>query len=302
MQRVVISILNYNNTRDTIECLDSIMNLNLKDLELTTYVLDNGSKKRLEVDPSKYLKINLTVLVSETNTGFTGGHNLVYQNALKKPFDYFMILNNDCILEKESLGKLISKLNGDTGAVVPKIYFTKGHEYHKNRYKKDDLGKVVWYAGGKIDWRNVVSKHFGLDEVDEGQFDEEKKVTFATGACVAFRKEVIEKVGFFDDSFFLYYEDADLSVRINKNGYDILYVPEAIVWHNNAGSSGSGSNLHDYYLTRNKLVFGMKHASLKMKAFLTKEAFIILLTGRNWQKRGVRDFYLHRLGKGSYHE
>ncbi len=300
MRRVVISILNYNNSRDTVECLDSILRQNLTGLELTTYVLDNGSQEIFEVDTSKYLKINLTVISSRKNTGFTGGHNLVYREA-EKPFDYFMILNNDCVLDKESLGKLIAHMHGNVGAVVPKIYFTKGHEYHKNRYKKDDLGKIIWYAGGEIDWKNIVSKHFGLDEVDKGQFDEEKNITFATGACVVFKNEVIKKVGFFDNRFFLYYEDADLSVRINKNGYGMLYVPEAVVWHNNAGSSGSGSSLHDYYLTRNKLIFGMKHASLRMKAFLTKEAVLLLLSGRKWQKRGVADFYLRRFGKGSYH-
>jgi GT2 family glycosyltransferase len=195
---------------------------------------------------------------------------------------------------------MISSFKSGAGGVVPKIYFTKGHEYHKDRYKKDDLGKVIWYAGGTIDWDNVTSKHLGLDEVDKGQFDEEGKITFATGACFLVKKEVIEKIGLFNENYFLYYEDADLSMRIRKEGYDILYTPKAIVWHSNAASSGSGSNLHDYYLTRNKLVFGMKYAPLKMKAFLLKEAFKILSSGREWQKKGVRDYFVKKLGKGSY--
>lgn len=301
MQKIVISILHYNNNQDTINCLKSLMNLELSGLEIETYVLDNGSKEGLTLNVSDFSKINLSVLHNPKNSGFTGGHNLIYEKVQDKKFDFFLLLNNDSIIEPHCLIKMTKKMENErVGAVVPKIYFTKGMEFHKNKYKEEELGRVFWYAGGYVDWKNVQSKHRGVDEVDKGQYDVSSEIDFATGACLLLKKEVIKKIQLFDERYFLYFEDADLSQRILKAGYKILYEPEAILWHNNAGSSGSGSALHDYYLTRNRMLFGMKHASLKMKAHLVRESIKLLSSGRQWQKKGVLDFYIQKFGAGSF--
>ena len=81
----------------------------------------------------------------------------------------------------------------------------------------------------------------------------------------------------------------------------ILYNPKAILWHKNAGSvGGSGSSLQDYYITRNRMVFGIKYAPLRSKISLIRESLRLLLIGRAWQKRGIADFYLGRFGKGTF--
>src|SRR3989344_360711 len=108
-------------------------------------------------------------------------------------------------------------------------------------------------------------------------------------------------VGMFDDKYFLYYEDADLSMRIKKKGFKIVYVPSSIIWHKNAGSAGgSGSMLQDYYITRNRLLFGFRYAPFRSKLALFRESLSLLFRGRQWQKCGVIDFYLGKLGRGSY--
>lgn len=299
--KVVISILHFNNDKDTIDCLNSILEQDLPSIEIKTYVLDNGSEKTFEVDVDKYKKIGLVVSRSRINTGFTGGHNLIYEKVQDYEFDYFLILNNDSMLEKDAISELVKSIHKEKiGAVVPKIYFTKGREFHKDRYRQSETGRVLWYAGGAIDWNNVMSRHIGVDEVDAGQFDREGEIDFATGACLLMKKEMLKKIGLFDEKYFLYYEDADLSVRMIKSGYKILYQPRAILWHNNAGSSASGSALHDYYLTRNRMIFGMKYAPLRVKVHLIKESLGFLIDGRKWQKIGVKDYFLKKFGKGSY--
>lgn len=302
MQKVVISILHYGNATDTKSCLDSLLLLNLDRISLITYVLDNGSSEPLDLDIQLYSKIGLTLLRNNINAGFTGGHNLVYEKVQDKKFDYFLLLNNDCILHKDCIFQLVKTGDKDekTGGVVPKIYFTKGYEYHKEKYTEREKGKVIWYAGGYIDWNHVQSKHKGVDEVDNGQYDEEMEVDFGTGACLLLKKQFIENEGLFDEKFFLYFEDADLSCKLNGKGYSIIYQPRAVVWHNNAGSSGSGSGLHDYYLTRNRMLFGMRYAPPRTKAHLIKESLRLLLNGRYWQRIGIRDFYLCKFGQGSY--
>ena len=80
-----------------------------------------------------------------------------------------------------------------------------------------------------------------------------------------------------------------------------MYQPKTMLWHKNAGSAGgSGSSLQDYYITRNRLMFGLKYASFKTKLALLKESARLLITGRHWQKKGISDFYLRRFGQGSY--
>lgn len=302
MQRAAVFILHYGKTSETITCINSLLNLNLSGIELSTFVLDNSSHEKLEIEVNKYSKIDLSLLHNKYNAGFTGGHNLIYEKVQDSDFQYFLLLNNDCILEKECIVNLLEAAEKDEkiGGVVPKIYFTKGREFHKDRYSEKQKGKVLWYAGGIVDWENVQSKHIGVDEVDKGQFEDKKEVDFATGACFLLKAEVIRKIGLFDEKYFLYFEDADLSQRIIRRGFKLIYQPKAVVWHNNAGSSGSGSELHDYYLTRNRMLFGMKYAPLRIKLHLLKESLRLLTTGRKWQRIGIRDYYIRKFGKGSY--
>src|SRR3989304_3264732 len=75
-------------------------------------------------------------------------------------------------IEKIVVFKNIFKRSQVDGIVSPKIYFAPGFEFHKDKYPKTDLGKVIWYAGGRIDWSNIIGMHVGVDEVDIGQFNE----------------------------------------------------------------------------------------------------------------------------------
>jgi GT2 family glycosyltransferase len=139
--------------------------------------------------------------------------------------------------------------------------------------------------------------------VDKGQYEKVEQTDFASGCCEMIKREVLEKVGVFDERYFLYYEDNDLSQRAKKQGFKVFYQPKAILWHLNAGSTGgSGSILQDYYITRNRLLFGFKFASPRAKIALVRESLKLIFAGRPWQKKGALDFYLRRFGKGSYHE
>ena len=159
----------------------------------------------------------------------------------------------------------------------------------------------MWYAGGIFDKQNVLASHRGVDEVDLGQFDLQIETDFATGCAMLISRKVLEKVGLFDENYFLYLEDLDLSERIKKAGYKIIFEPSSVIWHYNAGSTeGSGSRIHDYFITRNRLYFGFKYSSLRAKLALGRESIKILTAGRQWQKKGVLDFFLGRMNKGSF--
>lgn len=302
MKSVYLIILDYNGHENTIQCLKSLKKAHQNNFDLHVLVIDNFPENPINIDTNDYADLKLEVIFNKENLGYAGGNNVGINYALKNNADYISILNNDTLVDPNFLSELVkqSEEKGD-GIFVPKIYFAKGFEFHKDRYSEKDLGKVIWYGGGKIDWENVYGSHKNVDEVDNGQFNQIEFTDFATGCCFLISKKIIEKIRGFDEDYFLYYEDIDLSMKVKKLGFKIYFVPSSIVWHKNAGSSGgSGSVLQDYYITRNRLIFGMRFAPLRAKLALIRESIKILSTGRKWQRKGILDFYFHRLGKGSF--
>lgn len=289
--KIVLQILNFNGLKDTLECLESTKNLNIKNFSVLTVVVDNastdGSQEKLRT-----IK-DIKLLENNKNLGYSGGNNIGIQYAISSGADYICILNNDVKVDKNLLVNFISSANKDI--LSPKIYFYPGQEFHKTWYKKQDIGKVFWYAGGYIDWDNVIGSHRGVDEVDSGQFDSESSIDYATGACIFAKTEVFKKVGLFDEKYFLYLEDMDFSVRAKKAGYKITYQPSAVLWHKNASSSGgSGSKLQDYYITRNRLLFAFKYAKAKTKLAVLRQ--IIGQCSNPAKRRALLDFLTLRFG------
>ena len=139
-----------------------------------------------------------------------------------------------------------------------------------------------------------------MDQVDTGQFDQSKKVELANFACVLIKRKVFQAIGLLDESYFLYWEDGDFSQRAKRAGFKLIYQPKAKIWHLSSGSSGSGSKLHDYYLSRNRLKFGYQYASLRTKLALLKESLKKIFAARPGEKRGIIDYYLGRKGKGHF--
>lgn len=301
MTKISAVILNFNGVDNSIECVNSLMKNKGEELDVSIVLVDNASKDGSVDRLQKEFGKKITIIENNKNLGFTGGSNEGMRYAISSDSDFVLLLNNDTIVDHDLIKNLILAASDEAvGGVVPKIYFAKGFEFH-DKYKKEDLGKVLWYAGGEMDWQNLIGKNVGVDEVDRGQFDIKQETELATGCCFLIKKSVLQKVGIFDDKFFLYYEDADLSERIKKAGYKIIYEPRAFLWHKNAQSSGgSGSGLQDYYITRNRLLFGGRYAPLRTKMALTRESLKIFVSGRPWQKKGVVDYYLKRFGRGSF--
>jgi GT2 family glycosyltransferase len=302
--KIFIVVLNWNQPKLTVECVESLEKLKIDNKDkLEVIIVDNGSSDNSleELRKLRSKKFKIEVLAAIANLGFAGGNNFGMKYALSHGADYIMILNNDTLVHQNLLNNLLNEITKDdkTGIVSPKIYFAKGFEFHK-KYKKNELGKVIWYAGGKIDWNNVYGINIGVDEVDKGQFEKIKEIDFATGACLLIKANTVKQVGMFDEKYFMYLEDADLSQRIKKRGWKIIYVPTAVLWHKVAQSSGIGSDLNDYFISRNRLLFASKYSKLRTKLALIKESIRLFIFGRHWQAVGIRDFYLKKFSKGSW--
>lgn len=220
-----------------------------------------------------HTKLPLTIIEGE-NRGYAHGINLGLKMAQEKGIDMYAVMNNDIYFQKDFIKTVKESVEQHPTSIIgAKIYYAKGYEFHKNRYKKTDLGNVLWYAGGQIDWSHALTTHFGVDEIDTHQYDSFLMTDFITGCFMAFDREVIARVGLWDESYFLYYEDADYCIRAKRHDINLYYDPSVILWHKNAQSTGgSGSELHQKFQVANRLKFGLKYAPLRTKLHLLKNS------------------------------
>jgi hypothetical protein len=220
MPKVFIIILNWNGSRDTIDCLKSLEKLNYSPFEIV--VVDNASTddsaKNIK-EGIKDLKNKILFIENEKNFGFSGGNNVGVDYALKNGTDYILFLNSDTTVDPEFLKILVSAGEADkeAGVLAPKIYFF-------------DDPKIIWFGGGSFNWV------FGSNHIDFGKRDAEndekiRKTQFITGCAMLVKLNVFKKIGTLDEKFFLYYEDTDYSLRARKYGFSCVFVPSAKVWH-----------------------------------------------------------------------
>ncbi|TRZ50725.1 glycosyltransferase family 2 protein [bacterium] len=292
--------INFHSDDDT---LDVVKQLSENALPLgvssTVYVVDNDRSEELKEKLAKYPQA--VYVESPGNVGFATGNNLGLKQALKDEADIIVLINNDTLVPEDlTLNILASPIvEKSTGVVGGLIYFAKGFEF-ENKYKNDELGKIIWYAGGEYDWDNVYAKHIGVNEVDKGQFNGQRETDFITGCLFITKAAVLNTVGLFDERYYLYFEDSDLGMRIRKAGYKLIFDSNIKLAHKVAQSSGIGSPLNDYFITRNRLLFGMDYARTGTKLALLKEAVKKLIIGTKAQKQAVRDFFMRKLGGGSW--
>lgn len=292
--------VNYHSDQDTLDLIEQLDKCEIpKGNTLVLYVVDNDKSADLKKKLSKY-KFAI-YLDSPGNIGFAGGNNIGLKRCLDDGIDIIVMINNDTLVPQDLIQKIVSSPITDEkiGVVGGLIYFAKGFEYGEG-YKEADRGKVIWYAGGQYDWANTYASHVGVDEVDNGQYRDVRETDFITGCLFITRSDVLKKVGLFDERYCLYYEDSDLGMRISKAGYKKIFDPNIKIWHKVAQSSGIGSPLNDYFLTRNRLLFGTTYSSYRTIFALYREAFRKLFSGTPAQKIAIQDFFTRKFGWGSF--
>lgn len=268
-KKIAFCTVNYKQYKITQEFLDCFERQTDHDFHI--YVADYSPKK----DKKKISKRNYLTIIDGANKGYGAGINLGLKQAIKDGTTQFVVINNDVEFKKDFVAKCRKALDANAGGLQGgKIYYAIGYEYHKERYSKYDLGHVLWYAGGKIDWKNVYVSHRGVDEVDKKQYDKLEKTDFITGCLMLLNKSVVDKVGFFDESYFMYYEDADYCLRAQKSEIKLTYNPSVMIWHKNGQSTeGSGSDFQVKFIEKNRFIFGLKYAPWRTKFHLILNKF-----------------------------
>ena len=231
-----IVTVNYNGYRDTCELIDSIP---FED-NLEVIVVDNGSRE----DEASMLQTrypHIKAIRSDQNLGFAGGNNLGIKAAKGQ---YLFLINNDTVFKEFNLQVLIKRLESSPkiGMVCPKIRFAWDNH-------------PIQFAGyTPLSPITVRNKAIGFGQEDKGQYDTARQTPYAHGAAMMLKREVIDKVGLMPECYFLYYEELDWSMIINRAGYEIWYEPASTIYHKESQSTGQNSPLRTYYITRNRLL------------------------------------------------
>jgi len=235
---VSVVLVNYKGAPDTITALQGVADLDYPAGQVQAIVVDNASGDG-SAQAIRAAVPTAVVIESTTNSGFAGGCNLGVAHARG---EYVAFLNNDARPHPAWLSAAVEVLAAepDVACVASKVL--------------DWEGQTVDYVNGALTWFGMGYKlEVGLH--DTGQFDRAKDVLFATGSAMIMRRSVFEKVGGFDERFFMFYEDVDLGWRLNLLGYRVRYEPTSVAYHrHHASMARYGAYRETYLHERNALI------------------------------------------------
>jgi GT2 family glycosyltransferase len=282
--KLSIITINYNGSENTLELIKSLKNQTDKDFEVI--VIDNASE---EADFSALGESggnNIFIIRNRENLGFSGGNNVGIKKAFETGSEWVILLNNDTWVKNDfiaCLKPILSVREGIIGLAV------------------DESGKTV--NMGILEWLRPTLEH------TYSQSDESRG-RYINGAAMAISKGAFQKLGGFDEKYFLYFEDTDYSVRAKKAGINVSFLEEPEVHHLiSATTKKLGSPMLLRYHYRNALYFNRKNGPFHIKLFvwfwsfwiIKKQIFKIMFRYKVEESHailnGVFDFYKDRMGK-----
>lgn len=223
MTSVLIVVLNWNGAEDTIDCVRSLTEQSFKDFQIL--VIDNGSKQEdyEMLSPLKGIE-KVSIVRNEKNLGFAGGVNTGIRHAIKNDFEYVALFNNDAKADKEWLANLVTGFSFDES-----ISAVTGLLLHEDGATIDSTG----------DYYSIWGMPFPRSRNDQTSTAPESGYVFsATGGATLYKTSLFKEIGLFDESFFAYYEDVDVSFRAQLAGHKIYYNNQALAYHKQGATSG----------------------------------------------------------------
>ena len=249
MKTLTVIVLNWNGLADTRALIPTLERCRVpQDWKLHVMVVDNGSADgSVEALRREFPSVELLALGE--NRRFAGGNNAGLKLALDRGDDAIALLNNDTEADPGLFEHLLLALEQDPRAVAtaPLIYFGAPSQH-------------IWYAGARCNTALGLTAHRGLRTLDRGQFRSVEETGYLTGCCLLASGETWRKVGLLDESYFIYGEDADWSLRARAAGVALLFVPTARLWHKVSASAGASSPFKIYQRLRANLTLFSRHA------------------------------------------
>ena len=208
-------------------------------------VVDNGSVDgSINAISKKFPEVHIIALPK--NTGFTGGVNTGLRYALENKYEYAALLNNDALPDKDWLKQLVATMEED-----PKNGITTCKLLHSDGTYFDSTGDFYTIHG------IAFPRDRGVD--DKGQRNKQEPVFSATGGASLYRCEMLKNIGIFDDYFFAYFEDVDISFRARLAGWNVIYNPKSICYHAISATSSRLGSFSRYHSVKNLPILYLKN-------------------------------------------
>lgn len=272
--KVAVVIPNWNGADIIAECLRS---LQAQSQAAQTIIVDNGSvDNSVQLIEQNFPDVHLIQLPK--NTGFAGGVNAGIRYALETGFEAIALLNSDALVDKNWLEKLVDTMEKGPGAGIVTSKILRSDKKHI-----DSTGD--FYSA----WGTAFPR--GRDELDQGQYDNQEEVFAASGGASLYRAELFREIGLFDEDFFAYYEDVDISFRARLVGWNIMYEPAAVVYHEVGATSSKIHGFAVYHSLKNIFFLSYKNLpfSLLIRQFPKRAAYYSALHARAWLKGHIFD-------------
>lgn len=213
---VYIIILNWNGLKDTLECLESVNKINYSNFNVV--VVDNGSTdSSVEVIKQRFPEI--TLIENKENLGFAEGSNIGIRYALSQKADYFWLLNNDTVVEKNCLLELVNKLESESNAALASPII----KYYSNPER-------IQFCGSYFDFKKFSIKEF--KNIEDILLNINKPLCL-WGTALLIKKSAFDQIGFLNTSYFAYAEDSEYSLRSLKMSFCNIVVSDAVIYHKN---------------------------------------------------------------------
>lgn len=234
-----IVIVNYNGASYQNECIESILNSTYQNYHI--FVIDNASKDNSMELLDVFHSPKITKIFARDNLGVAAGNNIGIEASLKAKTDATLFLNNDTVLQKDTLEKLVNYLP-DEEIICPIIYYWS----HKDTF---------WYGGGHFDMKRGTNYHDHYMEKDTGQKFPDY-CDYASTCCLLVKNDVFDKIGQMDPIYFMYSDDTDFAMRAKLKGIKIRLVSDSRMYHKvSLSTGGEKSRLSVYYINRNRFFF-----------------------------------------------
>jgi GT2 family glycosyltransferase len=242
MPRVHIVVVNWHGWRDTLTCLGSVKKLDYPQYEVV--IVDNGSGDG-SVSRIRSAYPDIVLLETGRNLGFAGGNNVGIRYALSVGADYLWLLNNDTVVDPGSLDAMVTVAEADRaiGAVGAVLY------------DMSNLQRIQVWGGGRVNMWLGRSRYCRTPTSSD-------RLDYVTGASLFVRRDVFERVGLLDESFFMYWEDTDFAFRLTRAGYRMAIAERARVWHKESAATGRGSAMLDVYFNSSAVRFFKRYSRL----------------------------------------
>lgn len=212
------------------------------------YVVDNASKDcSLEMLRSLGDGIPFEIIENDQNLGVAEANNQGIHRAIEDGCSSILLINNDVVFGSSLFSDLLSgKARHGASIIFPKMYYF-------------DNPKKIWCAGGTfIKSRGWTALHYGIGEIDEGQFDHEVVTEYSPTCCALIDTAVFNEIGFMDPDYFVYCDDTDFFFRAMQAGQKAIYLGSACLYHKVSSLTGGGGGESPFslrYMTRNRVLF-----------------------------------------------